>query len=356
MVSPWLPDRGNEVNDVRGDLLTIAEPSLASATTDLANNGEGGVISTFDELQHAGHLGKECLALIEKLLREELRRFRPLTHLESEDVVQDFLVDRIKPLTASLLSQATDDDSLAKLLRISIRNWLIDRARETGTGHIRRTLEKVLGAAPEFERVAPGEAGGGRWRIASGDAAPWTGSIADLTAAAWSVREVRVPKWSSPTRRAPLADRDSLVAIINAVLTRAGGSVEIAQLVAVFADRFAAALDPVVASIDDDDHPIDVAATTADPEETLIADEVALDVATAAAEIAGRLTENEREIVPILHDSAAVRLKLGKGRTQCAAFTARLKAKIRELAGTSGDAEEVVREVVTLCGGVSGTG
>jgi hypothetical protein len=175
----------------------------------LTTGGSSGVISAFEELQRAGHLGEKCLALVEKLLREELRRFRPLTHLEFEDVVQDFLVDRIKPLTASLLSQATDDDSLAKLLRISIRNWLIDRARETGTGHIRRTLEKVLGAAPEVERVAPGEAGEGRWRIAGGNAAPWAGSIADLTAAAWSVREVRVPQWSSPTRRAPLADRDS---------------------------------------------------------------------------------------------------------------------------------------------------
>ncbi|CDO91606.1 hypothetical protein AWC29_05185 [Mycobacterium triplex] len=301
-------------------------------------------------MQEAGHLGEKCLAIVEKLLREELRRFLPLAHLEFEDVVQDFLVDRVRPLTASLLGQATNDDSLAKLLRTSIRNWLIDRARETGIGHIRRTLEKVLNTASDFERVAAGQDGAGRWRIAGSNAAPWVGSIADLTATAWSVREVRVPKWSSATRRAPLADRDSLVAIIDAVLATAGGSLEIAQLVAVFANRFAAALDPTVASIDDDDHPIDVAATTLDPEETLIADEVALDVASAAAEIAGRLTATEREIVPMLHDSAAVRLKLGKGRTQSAAFTARLKARIRELAGTSGDAEDIVREVIALCG------
>lgn len=38
--------------------------------------------------------------------------------------MQDFLVDRIKPLTAALLSQAMGDDSLAKLLRTSIKNWL----------------------------------------------------------------------------------------------------------------------------------------------------------------------------------------------------------------------------------------
>lgn len=270
--------------------------------------------------------------------------------------MQEFLVDRIKPLTAALLSQAMGDDSLAKLLRTSIKNWLIDRARETGIGHIRRTIEKVLSAAPDFERVADGEAGAGRWRMTGTDAQPWAGRLDDLTAAAWSTRDVRIPKWSSTTRRAPLADRESLIAIIRAVLSRAAGSVEIAHLVTVFANRFAAALDPRLASIDDDDNPIDVTAAALDPEETLIADEVASDVATAAAEIGSRLTNTEREIAPILHDSAAIRLKLGKGRTQSAAFAARLKAKIRELAGTSADAEEMVREVVALCGGVTDAG
>lgn len=270
--------------------------------------------------------------------------------------MQDFLVDRIKPLTALLLTQATGDDSLARLLRTSIKNWLIDRARATGTGPMRRTIEKVLSTAPDFERVADGEAGAGRWRMTGSEAEPWAGNVDDLTAAAWSVRDVRVPKWSSPTRRAPLADRESLIAIIRAVLARAAGSVETAHLVAVFANRFAAALDPLVASIDDDDNPIDVESVAFDPEETLIAAEVTLDVATAAAEIAGRLTNTEREIVPILHDGAAIRRKLGKGRTQCAAYVAGLKAKICELAGTGGDAEEIVREVVALCGGVSNTG
>lgn len=270
--------------------------------------------------------------------------------------MQDFLVDRIKPLTASLLSQATGDDSVARLSRISIRHWLIDRARETGVGHVRRTIEKVLSAAVEFECVADDEVGAGRWRIAGSKAQPWSGSVGDLTAAAWSVHDVRIPKWSSTTRRAPLADRESLVAIIHSVLASAGGSVEIAHLVAVFANRFAAALDPRFASFDDDDDPIDVASAALDPEESLIADEIAFDVATAAAEIVGRLTEIERGIVPILHDSSAIRLKLGKGRTQCAAFAARLKAKIRELAGTTDDAEEIIREVVALCGGVSNAG
>jgi hypothetical protein len=315
--------------------------------------GQGdGVISAFLELRERGCFGEECVALVLKLLREELRQFPAFASHEFEDITQDFLVDRIKPLTASLLTQATSDTSLGKLLRTSIKNWLIDRARATGTGPLRRTIEKVLSTTPLFQRVAAGEEGAGRWRLASGDAKPWGGNLDDLIATAWGVRDVRVPKWASDTRRPPIADRASLIGIIRAVLERAGGSLEKAHFVAVFANRFAAALDPLVVSIDDDEHTIDVESLTSDPEETLLADAVALDVATAAAEIAGRLTETERATVPLLHDNSDVQQRLGKGRSQSAAFAARLKSKIRDLAGTGSEAEEIVREVVALCGGV----
>lgn len=311
-----------------------------------------GVISAFLELRERGCFGEECLTLVLKLLRERLRQFPSLLSHEFEDVAQDFLVDRIKPLTASLLAQATSDTTLEKLLRTSIKNWLIDRARATGTGPMRRTIEKVLTASPQFECVAADEEGAGRWRLAGGDVKPWGGNVDDLIATAWGVRDIRVPKWSSDTRRPPIADRASLVEIIRAMLERAGGSLETAHLVTAFANRFAAALDPLVVSIDDDEHSIDVESATPDPEETVLADAVALDVAAAAAEIAGRLTKTEREIVPLLHDSSAVQQRLGKGRSQSAAFAARVKTKIRELASTGGDAEEILREVVALCGGV----
>jgi hypothetical protein len=310
------------------------------------------VISALLELRERGCFGEECLALVLKLLREELRQFPALSNQEFEDVTHDFLVDRIKPLTAALLAQATSDASLGKLLRTSIKNWLIDRARATGTGPLRRTIEKVLSTTSLFERVAADKEGAGRWRLANSDSEPWGGNVDDLIATAWSVQDVRVPKWASDTRRPPIADRASLVEIIRAVLERAGGSLETADLVIVFANRFAAALDPLVVSIDDDENTIDVAATASAPEETLLADAVALDVATAAAEIAGRLTQAERAIVPLLGDSSSIQQRLGKGRSQSAAIAAKLKSKVRELAGTGADAEEVVREVVALCGGV----
>jgi hypothetical protein len=294
------------------------------------------------------------------IVREGLRRFPSLRDVhEPEDVVQEFFVDRIKPLTALLLAEATSDDSFGKLVRRTVQNWLIDRARATGTGPLRRSIEKVLAESPQFERVPPGHEGAGRWRLTDINGEPWGGDTGELVAVAWEVPNVRVPRWSSSSRRPPVADRASLVAIAHAVLQSAGGSLETAQLVHVFADRFAAALDPIVVSLDrdsdgdEDEGSTDVPSGQPSPEDLVIAESVAVDVAVSAAEIVGRLAEIERAIVPVLADSAAVQRRLGLGRSQSAQVASTLKLKIRALAGMDADREEIVREVIALCDGAA---
>ncbi|MFH5211492.1 hypothetical protein [Antrihabitans spumae] len=288
-----------------------------------------------------------------------MRRFHALAGREADDVVQEFFVDRIQALTAMLLAQATSDDSFGRLVRRSVQNWLIDQARKTGTGPLRRAIEKVLDESLEFDRVPLGHAGAGRWRLAGTNGEPWGGDTGRLIAVAWGVPNVRVPKWSSSSRRPPVADRATLVAIAHAILREAGGSLETAQLVHVFSQRFAASLDPIVISLDEgSDEDLDKDAPSADlpaegtgPEEFVIAESVALDVAVAAAEIAGRLSDIERAIIPVLDNSAAVRERLGLGRSQSAQFASTLKSKIRALAGTREDRDEIVREVIAVCGG-----
>lgn len=86
-------------------------------------------ISTFDELHDLGHLGPECLFLINKLIREEVRRLPALTppagwqQADREDLLGEFLADRLEKVTANLLAQATDDNSVGRLLRKSTRHW-----------------------------------------------------------------------------------------------------------------------------------------------------------------------------------------------------------------------------------------
>lgn len=85
------------------------------------------VISAFDEIRDLGHLGRECLKLINKLTREEVARFPALTPeagwqpTDLEDLVGKFLTERLEKVTTNLLALATDDASVGRLLRKSIR-------------------------------------------------------------------------------------------------------------------------------------------------------------------------------------------------------------------------------------------
>ncbi|MFD7091021.1 hypothetical protein ACFV94_24935 [Streptomyces sp. NPDC059896] len=291
--------------------------------------------------------------MVYKLLKEEARRFPVLAptagwqSADWEDLLGDFLEERAEAVTSNLQSLAIDDASMGRLLRRSIRNWLIDRARETGPGALRRRLEEVLSAEPEFEQVPEGQPGAKRWRLPGSGWAPWSGDTAKLVEAAQAVSAVRIPKWSSTTRRAPIADRASIVAVAGAVLSAAGGSLEIAQLVEVFVARFPIVLDPVIVSADEGSDGIyrDTALT---PEEAVVAAEEELDAAVTAAEIVGMLSPEERRIVPIADQQAKVRELLGCGRSQASLKVKRLRERLKQLVGDH-DVHGVGLEVIRLC-------
>ncbi|WP_143536302.1 MULTISPECIES: hypothetical protein [unclassified Rhodococcus (in: high G+C Gram-positive bacteria)] len=285
------------------------------------------------------------------MIRGELHRFPAFGQRELDDVVQDFLVDRVKPLTVMLMTQATDQDSFDRLLRRSIRNWLIDQVRATAIGAIRRSLEKVLKEEDDFETIPAGEEGAGRWRLVGlAGNAPWGGDPAVLVAAAWNVSDVRVPKWSSGTRRPPIADRASIVSILRAILMTADGSLETAQIVHVLARRFAAALDPVERPISDADSE-EFRSEGLSPEELVIATDSEVDAASAAWAIFSTLSDDERSILPVVDNPAEVQKRLGLGRSQASQLASRCKAKIANLAGTGPEARQVALEVIWLCGG-----
>jgi hypothetical protein len=312
------------------------------------------VISAFDELRGSGQFGVECLDLTRRLIREEARRFPSLAPAggwrqdDLDDLAGDFLADRIIPVTTMLIVQASDDGSAGRLLRRSIRYWLIDRVRKTGEGALRRRLEQVLTADDTFERVPVGEEGGGRWRLAGTGVLPWSGRLADLVDAARAVPRVRIPRWSSTTRRSPVADKASIIAVARAAFQTAGGSLEIAQLTAVFAARFPVVLDPVIVPIPDDP---DTVARDADPtpEELQVAADEELDSGVAAAEIVGMLSPAERRLLPHLDDQPTIQKILGCGRSQAFYHAGRLKAKLAQLLGETEDMRAVAREVIRLC-------
>ncbi|TDP98152.1 hypothetical protein [Labedaea rhizosphaerae] len=311
------------------------------------------MITAFAELQRLGHFGPEALRLVQGLMSEEMRRFPAIEpaagwqRADVEDLVQDFLEQRFAALTTMLLTTARNDESMGRLLRRSIRNWLIDRARKTGTGRVRQLLERVLGESTEFEQVPPGQPGAGQWRLARTSSEPWSGDHRELIRAADAVRDIRIGPWSSTTRRAPVAARDSLIAVARAVLSAAGGSVEIAQLTHVFLMRFPVALDWAVVPLDAGE--TERHADVRTPEEQSIAECDEIDSAGGAAEIAGMLTPQERALVPHLDDVEAAQRVLSCRRSSAYHQMKRLREKLTQLAGVGDDRHAVILEVIRLC-------
>ncbi|MEU9546993.1 hypothetical protein [Streptomyces mirabilis] len=320
-----------------------------------ARQGEVAAISVFDELHDLGYFGPTCLSLINKLVREEVRRIPALSpsagwqEADLEDLLYEFLADRLKPVTVNLLAQATDDDSVGRLLRVSIRHWLIDQARKTAVGALRRSLETVLSDSDTFEAVPLGEPGAGRWRLSGTAVQTWSGSPKPLIEAAHAVPNVKIPKWTSETRRAPVADRESIKAVIRAVLSTAAGSMEVAQLVDVFTARFPVALDPVVVSLPDDAGSQIAADAHVSPEEIVLARDVEARAASAAAEIVAMLSPQERRMVPSLNSAGEMQELLGCGRSQAYHQMARLKEKLRQLVGDGDGVRSVRSGVIRLC-------
>ncbi|WP_274567713.1 hypothetical protein [Streptomyces spiramyceticus] len=268
-----------------------------------------------------------------------------------EDLLGGFLVDRLQPVTANLLALATDDDSVGRLLRKSIRNWLIDQSRKTAVVSLGRSVEKVLKESSAFEAVPPGEAGAGRWRLSGTTVQPWSGPSERLVEAAYAVPNIKIPKWTSETRRAPVADRASIEAVIDTVLVAAAGSMEVAHLVEVFTARFPVVLDPVVVSLPEDAGAQVTVSPYASAEEIVLARDDEARTASVAAEIVAMLSPQEQHMVAYLDRPGEIQTLLGCGRSQAYHRGACLKEKLQQLVG-DGDGHGVrsVRsEVIRLC-------
>jgi hypothetical protein len=263
------------------------------------------------------------------------------------DFVQDFATERWERTVTALLSEASDDESLERLLHRIVYRWFIEQVRKTDRGSVLRRLRDHLTENPEFEMVPDHEAGGGRWRLVGTDSPPWGGRIEELVAAAYKV-PARAVRWSDPTRRPPIAHAADLTAVLREVMTATGNqSIDLHQLVVVIVLRFPATMDPESRTIDADSDAISSAEPT--PDLALEARQGASERVSIAADIFAQLTPDERQLLPLVLDVKAVQTHLGCGRSTAYNRITRLKTLIRELAGACDDPEQVVLEVLALC-------
>jgi hypothetical protein len=216
----------------------------------------------------------------------------------------------VERLTADLVTIGVTPQVVGKVMRRWIRNFLIDRARDTPLGRIRRKLEEdVLGQYPEFLQVLAGEEGAGRWCLAGQPSYLYAGDFAPLIEAAYGVPGVKAVRWSGP-RRPPLTSDASLRAIVAAVLAAAGGSLEVAQLVHVVAQRFPAAAEPEDSMIGDDTLDRVTRVGKDDPG-------FALEIGESIREVYDQLSPSQRALVPYLEcDIKVVMEVLNVGRSR----------------------------------------
>jgi hypothetical protein len=104
---------------------------------------------------------------------------------------QEFFAAKGKAVTAALLAQTADIDSMSRYLRQSIKRFLVYAARGTEVGAIRRKIEDPLAEASEFAQVPPGKAGAGRWQLVGSPQAHYGGDLGPLVAAAYAVPGVQ---------------------------------------------------------------------------------------------------------------------------------------------------------------------
>jgi hypothetical protein len=310
-------------------------------------------ISALAEFADSGEFGKAGLDLLRRVVRHELSRLpvllagRALDDDVAWDFVGDFFVEKGHRVAPALLAESEDDASLERQLRVIVRNWLIDKVRETDQGSVGRRIREVLEEEDEFERVPDGEPGAGRWRLVGTAGAPWGGRLEDLVAAAYGVA-ARAVRWSSETRRAPIAPRPDLVAVLKAITQAAGyQSLELLQFVAVIMRRFPATLDPEAGSMDLGDD--ELASTDPTPETIVVDRDEEVTAAASAVEVFAQLTPSERRLLLMIDDVDAVRAELGCGRSTAYNRIAKLRALVLELGGRFDDPEQVLREVLELC-------
>lgn len=215
----------------------------------------------------------------------------------------------------SLANRSTDEESFRSQLFTLVANDLASRNRRTERGKLHERLRDIVAGMPDAERdekkirlTGPAEASRGV-------------RFDELVAEASKVAQV-VPTWDPlSTHTPPIADRDSLEAMVRAVLQAAGSWITMGTLTAVLAVRLGVHDAPV--QRDDEGWERIAPISYADP----AAEVGKLDM---AARLLDTLTLKEQMVLPYLDDSATgIAKATGLGRTTAykAAELARFKVR-----------------------------
>lgn len=308
-----------------------------------------GVSAAFDELTREGEPGLATLTLLRGLAAHAARGFRPRCGYDrwGQPALDELLSDMLERsnFIIACLAKADDQPSLERLLLRAIRNYLIDEAKATERGKLRRRLVGLLDEDVRFERVPASTAGFDCWTLNGGPSSLWQGDIGELEEAAWNVRGVAVTRWNTagPT---PAGTKHALLTVAAAVLGQAGGCLRDQDLARVIHQRFLLIIpdDPekLYAQVED-------VADEADPVE----DDppwVLEEATDRAEELFASLTPTERAAVPLLgRANVDIAGELAVGRRRAKAISDSLTEKVRIATVDDEDRDAVLVILLRLC-------
>lgn len=317
-------------------------------------------MSAFDEIgRRADAAGPETVALLRRLGAQVVRTssFPPPVEYTrwSAEAVDDLLADmfskdspRGQVFVLACYLKATDQASLERLILASIRNFLIDQAKGTERGKLRRRLDTLLSSDGRF--VRPPEMVDIRaWALLHRAVGLWQGDLEELHRAAARVRGYQILTWNT-AGRTPKHTVVALTEVSYGVIDHADGAVRDEDLAAVVERRFALLAPPVFIEIPDGSFTAaalaDVAASD-DPGAGLAVQE-------RAEQLWLTLSAKEQALLPVLGQSLEARqAATGDGRAATQALSEALAERLRLATVDDEDREEIVLHLAMLAGGKS---
>lgn len=300
-----------------------------------------------DEVLETGRIGEAGALLLYRTVWSVAvgRNFPPPTGSQGWDrsavteTAHDFLDGErgIKRIT-DVVVRSVDDRSFERLLEGSVLNFLRDQSRRTDMGKLILRVTEILRDESAFDLV-PGSPS--RWTLAAGDTAPSVVRPDSLARAMVGV-EVVVPAWASEHRDSPLADRDSFIRLLVAVLTAAEGSLTSADVAHVIATRLDHRRIPLTMELDVLEH-------ISEPDDgrnpaTMILGNL------RGQELFNQLSDRERILVATIERSVRdLGSVLAVGKSQASLLRQRLSDWLQAELGDDDDAEQTTKALFGLC-------
>lgn len=302
-------------------------------------------MGAYEELSRTGECGDLTVALLRRLGAQVVRSasFPPPEGYANwtPDAVDDLLTTMFskkgQKFVLGCLTKATDDPSLERLLITAITNFLIDEAKGTERGKLRRRLQTLLGNDGRFIQ-GPG------WALAAHSAgAVWQGDVGELQEVAADVRGVILGKLP-PSGPTPKGSAHALVTVAYEVLLAAGGAVREEDLTRVLETRFGLGSTPTFVSLSADERFLEVASLDAGPEDIVI-------VAEERAQLLWEeLAPSERSLVPHLDRPVEDVMEVAEvGRATAESLRASILEKIMRATIDDEQQEATLRALRHLC-------